>query len=169
MSRVLRGVGVVVGVLALMALSLLALLMMGRVPFIVPGVVRNASAHAIEVIPVGRWETTGSAVGRAPLYRAKWVPILRGGPPLVVAPGETTTFLYDFDDINLCWLLVKEERNWKVLPTTLDSSGPCALEKSARGKPCCAALPEDAQVVPPTETLADAPPWLACLADDTCS
>jgi hypothetical protein len=78
----------------------------------------------------------------------------------IVPAGASTSFIYDFDDVNLCWLLVKSESSgWKVAPSSL--KGPsCAPTPSASGG-CCTAVESDFTFqVEDLSTLPDAPAWL---------
>ncbi|MDP1823673.1 MAG: hypothetical protein Q8L48_10535 [Archangium sp.] len=131
--------------------------------FLEPVGITNRSMEELRAIPLGRGEP-----GRPhapPLYWSRLpVALPRGNDTFIVPAGGSTTFIYDWDDINLCWLLVRSaSSNWKVIPSSL--KGPsCALSPVTDGG-CCRGLGEGfAFEIDDVATLAEAPSWLVAAA-----
>ncbi len=126
----------------------------------------NETPYAVHAVPVSRDE--GGEVRRAFLVHRMWLAI--PVPTDLLVPGNaSTSFVYDWDDDNLCWLAVRgHDGPWKVVQGPMSSKPVCALvEHSDAG--CCGTAKDFAFTVGSLEHLADAPDWMlraASLAPD---
>lgn len=131
--------------------------------FLDPVGITNRSKEELHAIPVGRGDQ--GQLDTPPLYWSRFpVAIPRGNAPFIVPAGESTTFIYDMDDTNLCWLLVRStSSSWKIIPSSL--RGPsCALSPVTDGG-CCRGLADGfAFEVDDLASLPDAPSWLVAAA-----
>lgn len=130
--------------------------------FLAPVGITNRSKEDLRAIPLGRGETQ---VHLPPLYWSRFpVAIPRGNDTFSVPEGESTSFIYDWDDINLCWLLVRSASSgWKVVPSSLKGLS-CALIPVTDGG-CCRGLGEEFVFeIDDLASLPDAPSWLVAAA-----
>jgi hypothetical protein len=138
--------------------------------FLQPVNISNHSRETVRARPFGRGE--GGGLHRPPLYWTRFpVAVPRIDAEFLVLPGESTSFIYDHDDINLCWLLVRSESsNWKVIRSSIDRPV-CALDPNADGG-CCRGLTEDFTFkIDELSSLPEAPDWLVnelCSGDGGC-
>lgn len=124
--------------------------------------ISNQSKSELRAIPMGRTQQT---LVPPPLYWTRFpLAIPRGQAEFVIPPGERLSFNYDTDDVNLCWLLVRDASSrWKVVPSSLDIPS-CALKESVDGG-CCRGLSDDFSFeIENLESLVDAPDWLVASA-----
>lgn len=130
--------------------------------FIEPVGISNHLKTEVHAIPMGRTERD---LVQPPLYWTRFpVAIPRWSTEFVIPAGERISFNYDWDDVNLCWLLVRDSSSkWKVVPSSLDIPT-CALRESVDGG-CCRGLSRDFSFeIENLESLADAPDWLVASA-----
>ncbi|WP_147443161.1 hypothetical protein [Corallococcus sp. AB011P] len=129
-----------------LALAAWALHLSGR-----PFVIRNESGRAVELVLVGTTSDRIEAV----------VPVSKQTPVIRLANGERTELKYDFQSVNLCWLVVSEEGgDARVVKTPLTRSAPnaCSIE-AEEARPCCSPLPRGLEfVIPLPSELEPAPP-----------
>lgn len=133
-------VRVALGILAVLPVACLLLNPM-LLMFLTPVTVVNRTATALHVVPVSRGET--GFVRRSAL----------------VANAETS-FVYDWDDDNLCWLAVRAgDGGWKVAHGPMAEMRVCAVvEHSDAG--CCSTADDFRFTVEAVESLEDAPAWM---------
>ncbi len=85
-----------------------------------------------------------------------------GEPSIHLDQSETRTAGYNWDDINLCWLLVESEGLFKLVPTGLGADHCPTNGRSDRFR-CCLLPPHRTLEVPDFETIANAPPEIVAL------
>jgi hypothetical protein len=130
--------------------------------FIQPVGISNQSQSELHAIPMGRTE---GALAAPPLYWTRFpLAIPRWQTEFVIPAGERLSFNYDYDDVNLCWLLVRDASSrWKVVPSSLEIPS-CALKESVDAG-CCRGLSDDFSFeIENLESLVDAPDWLVASA-----
>jgi hypothetical protein len=85
--------------------------------------IKNDSGLAVQVTPIGMWEGSG-LYGPLPTYRSEHPPAIPARAPcdIPLAPGETISITYDWDDINFRHLLVRVP-DGRLLITDTDKMG----------------------------------------------
>lgn len=112
--------------------------------------VTNASGEPVLVAPYGIPEG-GAVLARLPLYLTKWpIGIPRTGSPYSVSAGASASILYDWDDINFCWLVVRGHAGPARVLRTKQPPENCPWPPARA--PCCS-HPEPSLVIPPLEDL----------------
>ncbi|MGV3623133.1 MAG: hypothetical protein ACO1OB_20100 [Archangium sp.] len=139
-----------------------------RHEFVIETKIISHTNTPLEAVPLGRVEPDGK-ISWPPVYDSKsFFASLRLRTPYVVNDG--VPIFYDYDDIDLCWLLVRSAPNapWKVVPSALvGKSRGCVLEKPPVPLPCCLGVTEPF-VVKSLDELEDAPATLTCVVDGKC-
>ncbi len=132
-----------------------------RSPFVIESGVVNDTTSTLEAVPLVLADNMPIVL--VPRYSSEPLRIyslLRDDTPLVVPPNASARLLYDYDDLNLCWLMVRAQgtSQWKFVPSRLAATPSCAPPPELN-HPCCAAV-TDAFVVRELDALEDAPTWM---------
>lgn len=118
--------------------------------------VKNESGTTVHITPLGIAQGSGRKV-LLPMYRGKGLPAFpsREKRELRIAANAARQFVYDWDDVNLCWILVRGERGSYRLMRTGLSEDP---------SDCCTGPDRTTYVIPNLERLPRAPRELVVAA-----
>ncbi len=122
----------------------------------------NHTPAVLQVVPVSR--DAAGEVQRPGLAYREWL-VIPVATDLLVPANGSTSFVYDWDDDNLCWLAARGPAGpWKVVEGPMRDRPACALvEHSDAG--CCATAEDFVFTVESLEHLADAPDWMLRAAE----
>jgi hypothetical protein len=134
-------------------LALVATVFASSSAFVVATSVENRSDRVVRVALLG----VAEGGGIVPLPLRKWGAFAEAPRFVELAPGASHQFSYDWDDINFCWIVVSDERGYRIQRTGMD---PVGCPEDGVKAPCCG-TPALTQVVTDVSALPIAPPAVA--------
>lgn len=155
MRRAAKILGVVFACI-IVALFLIAFMNPMSLLFLRPVRIENRTGETLDLIPLGRLR---SSLRRPPLVVSRYFSFPRSSSGLSVSPSSTLTLIYDWDDVNFCWVLVRASgRPWKLIRSSLDDTLCPEVAPTQNEVRCCHALPSNHRfLVESLDALRDAP------------